>query len=315
STSCSQLAIQQDIDLYLLNRGMTGEKIPGAKMFTADIHQTQEMTRILANHTFDVVVDWIAFTPADVERDYALFQNKTKQFIFISSASAYQKPLSNPYITESTPLVNPYWEYSRNKIACEEFLTRKYRENGFPITIVRPSHTYRNVVPVAVGDWRGYTLLDRMKCGKPVVVHGDGTSLWTLTHSDDFARGFLGLVGNIHTIGHAFHITSDEILSWNQIYEIMADAVGGTTNLVHIPSEVIAKYDSEIGAGLLGDKAYSVIFDNSKIKSFVPDFRAKIPFSEGFKQVIAWFDVDERRKQINPRENAFQDKLIQDYTT
>src|SRR4030042_6566899 len=173
STSCSQLAIQQDIDLYLLNRGMTGEKIPGAKMFTADIHQTQEMTRILANHTFDVVVDWIAFTPADVERDYALFQNKTKQFIFISSASAYQKPLSNPYITESTPLVNPHWEYSRNKIACEEFLTRKYRENGFPITIVRPSHTYRNVVPVAVGDWRGYTLLDRMKCGKPVVVHGD----------------------------------------------------------------------------------------------------------------------------------------------
>ena len=314
STSCSLLAIKRGIELYLLNRGLSGEELPRVKQLTADIRQPQEMTKILANHTFDVVVDWIAYTQNDIERDYTLFKDKTRQFIFISSASAYQKPLSHPYITESTPLANPFWEYSRNKIACEEFLMQKYRENGFPITIIRPSHTYRHTIPISVGDWRGYTIIDRMKRGKKVIVHGDGASLWTLTHSDDFAKGFVGLLGNIHSIGHAFHITSDEILTWNQIYEIIADTVGAKANIVHIPSEIIAKYDKEIGDGLLGDKAYSVIFDNTKIKTFVPDFQAVIPFSEGFKGVIDWFEADERRKQINSKENEFLDKLIQDYT-
>lgn len=247
STSCSFLALEKGIELYHLNRGVTKEEIPGVISINADIHNKEETLKAIRDHDFDVVVDWIAFIQDDVKRDYVIFKGKVKQFIFISSASAYQKPLSDPRITESTPLANPVWEYSQNKIACEDYLLQKYREEGFPITIVRPSHTYRNVFPVAVGDGRGYWLIDRIKNRKKIVVHGDGTSLWVLTHSEDFAKGFVGLLGNIHAIGHAFHITSDELLTWNQIYEIIADIVGMKANLIHIPSDFIMKYDSETG--------------------------------------------------------------------
>lgn len=313
STSCSFLTLEKGIDLYHLNRGVTKEEIPGVISIKADIHNKEEMLKAIRDHDFDVVVDWIAFTPDDVKRDYEIFKGKVKQFIFISSASAYQKPLRDPRITESTPLANTVWKYSQNKIACEDYLLQKYREEGFPITIVRPSHTYRNVFPVAVGDWRGYWLIDRIKNRKKIVVHGDGTSLWVLTHSEDFAKGFVGLLGNIHAIGHAFHITSDELLTWNQIYEIIADTVGMKANLIHIPSDFIMKYDSEAGAGLWGDKAYSVIFDNTKIKTFVPEFKATIPFTEGIKKVLNWFDKDETWKKLNPKDDEYMDNLINSY--
>ncbi|MCJ7666003.1 MAG: SDR family oxidoreductase [Actinobacteria bacterium] len=313
STSCSFLTLEKGIDLYHLNRGVTKEEIPGVISIKADINNKEEMLEAIGDHDFDVVVDWIAFTRDDVKRDYEIFKGKVKQFIFISSASAYQKPLSDPRITESTPLVNPVWEYSQNKIACEDYLVQKYRGEGFPITIVRPSHTYRNVFPIAVGDWRGYWLIDRIKNRKKIVVHGDGTSLWVLTHSEDFAKGFVGLLGNIHAIGHAFHITSDELLTWNQIYEIIADAAGMKADLIHIPSDFIMKYDSETGAGLWGDKAHSVIFDNIKIKTFVPEFKATIPFTEGIKKVLNWFDEDETRKKLNPKDDEYMDDLINSY--
>ena len=313
STSCSILALERGIDLYHLNRGISGEKIHGVTSIKADINNKEEMLKALGDQDFDVVVDWIAFIPEDVKRDYEIFKGRTKQFIFISSASAYQKPLSEPRITESTPLANPVWEYSQNKIACEDYLMQKYRKDGFPVTIVRPSHTYRVVFPIAVGNWRGYWLIDRIKKGKKIVVHGDGTSLWVLTHSEDFAKGFVGLLGNIHAIGHAFHITSDELLTWNQIYEIIAGAVGMKANIIHIPSDLIMKHDIETGAGLLGDKAYSVIFDNTKIKTFVPGFKATIPFTEGIKKVLDWFDEDETRKKINPKDEEFMDNLIRLY--
>lgn len=313
STSCSFLTLEKGIDLYHLNRGVTKEEIPGVISIKADIHNKEETLKAIRDHDFDVVVDWIAFTPDDVKRDYEIFKGKVKQFIFISSASAYQKPLRDPRITESTPLANTVWKYSQNKIACEDYLLQKYREEGFPITIVRPSHTYRNVFPVAVGDWRGYWLIDRIKNRKKIVVHGDGTSLWVLTHSEDFAKGFVGLLGNIHAIGHAFHITSDELLTWNQIYEIIADTVGMKANLIHIPSDFIMKYDSEAGAGLWGDKAYSVIFDNTKIKTFVPEFKATIPFTEGIKKVLNWFDKDETWKKLNPKDDEYMDNLINSY--
>jgi nucleoside-diphosphate-sugar epimerase len=313
STSCSILALEKGMELYHLNRGISGEKIPGVTSLQADIHNKEEMSKALGDLAFDVVVDWIAFIPDDVKRDYEIFKGRTKQFIFISSASVYQKPLSCPRITESTPLANPVWEYSQNKIACEDYLMQKYRQDGFPVTIVRPSHTYRNIFPVAIGNSQRYWLIDRIKKGKKIVVHGDGTSLWVLTHSEDFARGFVGLLGNIHALGHAFHITSDELLTWNQIYEIIAGAVGMKANIIHIPSDFIMKYDDKIGAGLWGDKAYSVIFDNTKIKTFVPDFKATIPFTEGIKKVLDWFDEDETRKKINPKDDEFMDNLIRSY--
>ena len=311
STSCSKLALEKGIDLYLLNRGYTNVETPGAKVIKADIHDIEKTKKALADHIFDVVVNWIAYVPKDIENDYRLFKGKTKQYIFISSASAYQKPLRHHIITESTPVVNPFWEYSRNKIACEDMLQQKYRSDKFPITIVRPSHTYARSLPVIIGSGRNYTIIERMKNGKEVIVHGDGNTLWVLTHSEDFARGFVGLLGNYHAIGHTFHITSDEVLTWNQIYEIMADAVGVEAKIVHIPSDFINKLDKNVGASLLGDKAYSVIFDNTKIKTFVPDYKATIPFKEGMKRMLTWFDEKEERKKIDQKENEFMDRIFE----
>lgn len=281
STSVSKLCVNRGIDIYLLNRGSRKVNIPGVKTILADISNVNETSTALKEHNWDVVVNWIAFHPSDVERDINLFRNKTKQYIFISSASIYQKPLSHPIITESTPLCNPYWEYSRNKITCEEILNRAYRQEGFPITIVRPSHTYDTVIPVAIGGWTEYTIIDRMKKGKKIIVHGDGTSLWTLTHAEDFAKAFTGLLGHQQAIGHAFHITSDEILTWNQIYQAVAQAAGCEANIVHIPSDFICKCEDSLTGDLIGDKTHSVIFDNTKIKTFVPDFKAVIPFKQG----------------------------------
>jgi nucleoside-diphosphate-sugar epimerase len=308
STSVSKLCIEKGIDLYLLNRGEREVNIPGAKLIKGDISNLEQVTPLLKDHKWDAVVNWIAFHPNDIKRDINLFSNKTNQYIFISSASVYQKPPSHPVITESTPLYNPYWEYSQNKIACEERLNIEYRNKDFPITIIRPSLTYDTVIPLITGGWTEYTIIDRMKNGKKIFVHGDGTSLWIVTHADDFAKGFVGLIGHQQAIGHAFHITSDEILTWNQIYEADAEA-----NIVHISSDFITHVDNSLVGSLLGDKAYSVIFDNTKIKTFVPGYNAIIPFSEGIKRTLAWFEEDPKRQVINEKSNDIIDKIISAY--
>ncbi|HVO73239.1 MAG TPA: SDR family oxidoreductase [Ignavibacteriaceae bacterium] len=313
STSLSRLCIEQGIDLYLLNRGKRDVKIQGAKTIKCDISNPDQVKQVLEKHIWDVVVDWIAFLEKDVERDINLFRGRTGQYIFISSASIYQKPPSHPIITESTPLYNPFWDYSRNKIACEERLNKAYRDEGFPITIVRPSHTYDNVIPVAIGGWTEYTIVDRMKKGNKIIVHGDGTTLWTLTHAEDFAKAFIRLIGHSQAIGHAFQITSDESLTWNQIYQIVAQAVGTEADIIHIPSDFICRCDPSFTGNLLGDKSYSVIFDNTKIKTFVPGFKAVIPFKEGIKKTLAWFEADPRRQIINEQTNAQMDGIISAY--
>lgn len=313
STSLSRLCISKGIDLYLLNRGITKKKIEGAKYINCDINDFNNASELLKNHKWDSVVNWIAFTENEVLRDFKLFHKSTKQYIFISSASCYQKPPVFPMITESTPLCNPFWEYSRNKIACEERLNEKYRETGFPITIVRPSHTYDTAIPVAIGGWTDYTIIDRIKKGKKVIIHGDGTSLWTLTHSKDFAKGFVGLIGNEQSIGHAFHITSDELLNWNQIYKIIADTVECELNYLHISSELICNLEPSLTGPLLGDKSASVLFDNSKIKRFVPEFCASIPFRDGIRETISWFESEKERMTIIEDINQMMDRIIQTY--
>ncbi len=318
STAVSRLAVEQGIELYLLNRGTRNIEIPGVKVLTADIADKTAAAAVLRGHNWDVVVNWIAFTEDDINRDLALFSGRTRQYIFISSASAYQKPLSHPVITESTPLANPFWDYSRNKIACEDRLNRACRDQGFPMSIVRPSLTYDTVIPVAIGSWDDYTIIDRMKKGERVVVHGDGSSLWTVTHAKDFARGFVGLLGHQQAIGHAFHITSDEILTWDQIYQAVAEAAGVEANIVHIASDFICEVADSMGRGwmrgnLLGDKAVSTIFDNSKIKRFVPDFTATISFKCGIKETVAWFEADADRMVIKAENNAFLDRVIDAY--
>jgi len=290
SSAISKLLLEKGCELYLVNRGTRNEALPaGANIIKADINDEENVARLIAEMSFDVVADFIAFSPVHLERDYRLFNGRTKQFIFISSASAYQTPLSDYRITEGTPLSNPYWEYSRNKIACEDYLMKLYRENGFPVTIVRPSHTYdERSVPLGVHGSNGtWQVVMRMLEGKPVIIHGDGTSLWTMTHNSDFAKGFIGLMGNIHAIGEAVQITSDETATWNQIYEIIADALGVKLNAVHVSSEFLAMCSKEdYRGGLLGDKASSVVFDNSKLKRLVPEFVATTRLDQGIRQTV-----------------------------
>lgn len=310
SSACSELAVERGFELYLLNRGESHRKPPeSAKILYGDIRDKQSTLNALGDLKFDVVVDWIAFSPEHIETDLELFRGRTNQFIFISSASAYQVPVNYP-VTESTPLANPFWQYSRNKIACEERLIRAFREESFPFTIVRPSHTYDETKLPLKG---GYTAIDRMRKGKKVIVQGDGTSLWTLTYHRDFAKGFVGLLGNSHAVGEVFQITSDEFLTWNQIYELSARAAGTTANIVHIPSEVLAKYDAEWGAELFGDKAHSMIFDNTKIKRTVPDFNCSTPFSRGIEEVLAWYDADVSRQIVDEKLDQLMDKIIADW--
>jgi nucleoside-diphosphate-sugar epimerase len=311
SSACSKLAVEQGIDLYLLNRGKSTRPLPiGAHSLVADIREPSTITSVLKDNKFDAIVDWVAFTPDQVQIDLDLFRGKTAQYVFISSASAYQTPPATLPVTESTILDNPYWLYSRNKIACEELLVQAYRSEKYPVTIVRPSHTYDKTLLPFQGGW---TMMDRMMQGKKVIVHGDGTSLWTLTHHDDFARGFNGLLGNSHAIGETVHITSDEWLNWNQIYELLAQAVGVTPRMVHIPSDLINAYDPEWGAGLIGDKTASMVFDNSKIKWLVPGFAAKIPFSRGAQEIASWYLADSSRQVIDPAFNQLCDRIIANY--
>ncbi len=316
STASAQLAAERGIDLTLLTRGHHAPSLPaGVRTLRVDIDDSAAAARLLRSESFDVVVDWIAFTPEHIERDLELFRGKTRQYIFISSASAYQKPVTHYLITESTPLSNPYWDYSRNKIACEERLMNAYREEGFPITIVRPSLTYGDTqVALAVNSWaKSYTVVDRMRRGKKVIVPGDGSSLWVITHNTDFAKGLVGLLGNEQAIGHAFHITSDEVMCWDQFYRIVGEAAGVEANLIHVASDFISACLPDKIGGLLGDKAVSVVFDNTKIKRFVPGFCATTPFGQGIRRTLAWFDADPGRREIDKEADAAYDKLIESY--
>ncbi|MGA2801300.1 MAG: SDR family oxidoreductase [Verrucomicrobiota bacterium] len=313
STAVSRQALDRGFELYLLNRGLRQENPSGSHNLTVDINRLGDVRTALRDLQFDAVVDWIAFTPEHIERDLALFKGRTRQFIFISSASAYQKPPTHHVITESTPLYNPFWDYSRNKIACEELLMRAYREEKFPVTIVRPTYTYNHYFPVAVGGFGCYTLADRLKKGRPVIVHGDGSSLWVMTHAEDFGRGFLGLIGNQQAIGQAFHITSDEVLTWDQVYQTIAEALGVEANIVHIPSDFIVRVAPQLTGNLLGDKTWSTVFDNSKIKTFVPGFQAIIPFREGIRRTAAWFDADDKRKWLDETVNAEMEQILKAY--
>ena len=316
STASTRLAAERGIELTLLRRGQRAADLPrNVSTITADVTDEAAVAEALGSQSFDAVVDWIAFTTADVERDIRLFRGRTGQFIFISSASAYQKPVGHYLITESTPLANPYWQYSREKIACEDRLMKAYREEGFPITIVRPSLTYGETqIVLAVNSWqKSYTALERMRRGKKVIVPGDGTSLWVITHNSDFAQGLVGLLGHRQAIGHAFHITGDEVLTWDQVYRITAEAAGIEARIVHIASDYIGTCIPDEVGSLTGDKAVSVVFDNSKIKRFVPGYCARVPFAQGIQRTIDWFDADPRRKQIDEAADATWDKLIDAY--
>lgn len=319
STACAKLALSKGIDLSILSRGRrSGSEISGATFIRGDINSPARIKEQLMGRIWDVVVNFIAYTPADIERDIQLFTDHCRQYIFISSASAYQKPPSHPVIDESTPLANPYWDYSRDKIACEELLMKAYREKNFPVTIVRPSHTYETVIPVAIGSWEDFTIIDRMRKGGAVIIHGDGSSLWTITHSQDFAKGFVGLMANMQAIGHSFHITSDELLNWNQIYQAVAEAAGVDLKAVHIATDFICREADKLGqqwmrGNLLGDKANSVVFDNSKIKRFVPGYLATIPFREGIKKTVDWFDSHPDRIRIDEENNRLMDAVLAAY--
>ena len=314
SMAITKLLAQRGDELYLLNRGNRNDDLPeGVKTIIADINNEEETARKLEGMTFDCVGEFIGFVPEQIERDYRLFKGKTKQYIYISSASAYEKPPRDYVITEKTPLVNPYWEYSRNKKACEDFLMSKYREEGFPVTIVRPSHTYdERSVPLGVhGNKGSWQVVKRIKEGKKVIIHGDGTSLWTITHNSDFAKGYVGLIGNPKAIGEAFHITSQRTVTWNTIYNAIADALGVELHPYYVASQTLVDMsDYDFLGSLIGDKSNSVLFDLTKLKSLVPDFHADITAEEGIKMTVDYVLDHPECQTEDPEFDAWCDKVI-----
>ena len=317
SRAATQQTLAAGHELWLLNRGQR-RPIPGTHALRADLTDLASVRTALRGHTWDVVVQWIAFTPDDIRRDVELFRHSTRQYLFISSASVYQKPLAHYLLTESTPRVNPHWEYSRQKIACEETLEAAHQSAAFPGVIVRPSLTYgEDQIPLVLNSWgQSWTAIDRLRRGAPVIIPGDGNSLWTITHNTDFAQGLIGLFGNPATLGEAFHITSDEVLTWNQIFHHAAAAAGVTApRFVHIPSDFLIACVPAVEGTLLGDKAVSAVFDNAKLKRFVPGFSAQTRFADGIRRTIAWFDADPVRQQVDAATNQRWDKLTAAYET
>ena len=316
SSAITRQLAESDNELWLLNRGSRKNEVPNnVKQIIADIDDEKEVLRQIGDTQFDAVCEFIGFLPSQVERDIRLFKGRTRQYVYISSASAYNKPAASHVINEGTTLANPYWEYSRNKIACEELLLKEYRENGFPITIIRPSHTYcERAVPVSVHGLKGsWQVLKRMIEGKPVLVHGDGSSLWTLTWNEDFARGFIGLLGNPKAIGEAFQIMSDEQLTWNQIYECVAKALNVTPKLYHVASDFLAATSPkewDYMGNLLGDKAVTVVFDCTKLKRAVPGFQATTRFDEGVRRCVAYILAHPELQIEDPEFDAWCDRVI-----
>ena len=314
SSACVALALRRGYEVTLLNRGIRPASAPfpaPVKTIQGDRNDVALLREVAEGGGFDVVANFVGYKPEQIEGDIRAFAGQVAQYVFISSASAYQKPLNHYVITESTPLANPFWQYSRDKIACEEVLIAAYRSETLPITIVRPSYTYGETwIPSAIGG-QGYTVVDRMRTGRPIISHGDGQSLWVMTHNTDFALGFVGLFGKSAAIGEAFHITSDEALTWDQLYIQMGRAAGCQPELVHISSEFIAGLYPEMRGGLYGDKACSVVFDNSKVKRVVPEFHARVGWAEGVARSIAWFDEDpDARHTVDDGANEMIDRLI-----
>jgi nucleoside-diphosphate-sugar epimerase len=309
SASCTRELLARGDDVTHLTRGIGSTRAPidGVRSLVGDAGDAASVRAALRTTDFDVVVNFRAFRPEQVAADIETFAGRTGQYVFISSASAYAKPVAALPIVESTPLRNPFWQYSRDKIACEDLLVAAFRDSGFPMTIVRPSHTYDGGLIPLEGGW---TTLDRMRRGAPVVIHGDGTSLWTLTHSRDFARAFAGLLGNPHALGAPVHITGDETLTWDAIAHLLAAALGVEARLVHVASETIARVMPDLGAGLLGDKAHSVVFDNARVKSLVPGWTATIPFADGAREIVDWHLADPRRQTVLPELNEGFDRLV-----
>ena len=310
STACVAEALARGWAVTVLNRGTSStHPVPdGVEALTADARDPEAVRSAVGGREFDVVADFLSFTPDHVQQQLDEFAERTGQYVFISSASAYQTPPSRLPVTESTPLRNPFWAYSRNKIACEDLLMQGYRDDDLPMTIVRPSHTYDHTLPPFEGHW---TVVERMRQGKPVMVHGDGTSLWTITHHTDFARAFVGLLGRREALGEAFHITGDEAPAWNQIYADIAEAAGVEAHIVHVPSDAIAAVDEEFGDSLLGDKAHSMVFDNTKIRTLVPGWTARVPFRQGAQEIVDWHDADPARRVVDERLDALYDDLVE----
>jgi nucleoside-diphosphate-sugar epimerase len=314
STAATRLLGESKVDITVLNRGQSEAPLPeGVRRIRADIRDGHAVSDALRGEEFDVVVDWLAYVPEHVEVDIELFGGRISHYVFISTAMVYRKPSPFFPLVEGAPLGNDHSQYARDKIACEERLRRAHEENGFPATIVRPSYTYgESWIPAAL-DGQDYTIVDRMLRGKKVIVPGDGESLWTMTHNTDFARALVPILGSAAAVGEAFHITSDEVLTWNQITEAIADAAGLEPDIVHIASDFVAAVAPEFEEGLLGDKAYSAVFDNSKLKRFVPGFEAAVPLAEGLARSLAWFDADPARKVVNAQRDALLDRIIGAY--
>jgi len=311
SAACVREAVEQGFDVTVLNRGTTDKRpIPDAvTRLQADVSDRAALEAAIGDQRWDVVIDFVAFTPDQVQRDVEVFTGRTNQYVFISSASAYQTPATHLPITESTPLKNPFWQYSRDKIACEDLLVRAYREDDFPMTIIRPSHTYDETLVPFSGGW---TVLGRMRAGKPIVVTGDGSSLWTITHARDFAVGFVGLLDRAEAIGEAIHITGDEAPTWNQIAHELAAAAGvEDLQLVHVPADAIDALDAEWGASLLGDKANTSVFDNTKVQTLVPEFAQTTSIRQGAREIVAWFDADPSRQVTDERLDGLMDQLVE----
>lgn len=309
SSYVTALAVERGYDVTVLNRGR-GEVPDGVRGVVGDAGDPQSIQAAIGDEAFDVVANFRSFSPQQVADDIRIFEGRTGQYLYISSASAYQKPVAQLPIVESTPLRNPFWQYSRDKIASEDLLVQAYRESGFPMTIVRPSHTYGPSLIPLEGHW---TALQRIRDGRRIVVHGDGTSLWTLTHSRDFARAFVGLFGNPHALGQAVHITSDEVLTWDAIAGLLGRALGREPEIVHVASDAIARELPDAGPGLIGDKAHSVIFDNTRIKQLVPGWVATTPFAEGAREIVEWYLADSSRQQVDAELDAAFDRLIEKY--
>lgn len=318
SSACSELALKRGHELYLLNRGQS-PKYPapeGARLLKGDIRADATAVRgLLTGLHFDAAVDFIAFTAEDIDQDMALLRDHVDQFVFISSASAYQKPPRSYLITEDTPLENPFWSYSRGKIAAEHSLMQAFREEGFPATIVRPSLTYGPTqIPFCVGSWEHpWTVIDRIQRGRRIIVPGDGTSLWVLTWNGDFARGFLGLLGNPAALGQVYHITSDEVLTWNQIYLQAFGTLGVAPNILHVPSDLIAAYWPHAVGSLLGDKVNSAVFDNSKIKRLVPDYHCDVSWEVGLRRALDWYEAHPEFKTVDREFDQLMDRIVDRY--
>ena len=315
SSAIVRKLLRENNEVWLINRGNRNAP-EGAHQIVSDINDEEKIREAIKDLTFDAVCEFIGFTVKDVERDFRLFDGKTKQYIYTSSASAYNKPAPNYVITEGTGLANPYWQYSRDKIACEDFLMKMYREEGFPVTIVRPSHTYdEKHVPLGIHGKNGfYQNILRMQAGKPVIIHGDGTSLWHVTFNEDFAIGYTGLIGNRHAFGEAFQITGDEVLTWNQMYQTVADALGVELKAYHVASDLLISagenYGFDFKGGLLGDKSVSVVFDNSKLKRLVPEMSTHVPYHKGVRIALDYIAAHPDEYHEDPEFDQWCDKVI-----